>query len=55
MPEEQLTGNLSSNCSEMSVAGFADGDGSPLGIDEAHAFTRLDPADPRDQKTEDRG
>jgi hypothetical protein len=49
MPEEQLTGNLTSNCSEVSVAGVADGDGSPLGIDEAHALTRLDPADPCDQ------
>jgi len=46
MPEEQPAGNRSS---EVTVAGFADGDGPTLGIDEADAFSGLDPADPRDR------
>jgi hypothetical protein len=49
MPEEQPAGNLTSDCSEVSVAGFADRDGSPLDIDEVHALTGLDPADLRDR------
>jgi hypothetical protein len=49
MAEEQPAGNRTSSCSEVSVAGLADGDGPPLGIDEAHAFSGLDPADPRDR------
>jgi hypothetical protein len=47
MPEEQPAGNRS--CLEVTVAGFADRDGPPLGIDEADAFSGLDPADPRDR------